>query len=44
MALSIAQAQAAFLKDGGPVGGTLRGQPNELSDIEKMMWTILLSF
>ena len=44
MALSIAQAQAAFLKDGGPVGGTLRGQPNELSDIEKMMSDYITKF
>jgi len=37
MAVSIAQAQAAFLKEGGPMGGTLRPAPNELSDMEKLL-------
>jgi hypothetical protein len=37
MALSIAQAQAAFLREGGPMGGTLRPAPNELSDMEKLL-------
>ena len=37
MAVSIAQAQAKFLKEGGPIGGTLRPAPNELSDIEKLL-------
>jgi hypothetical protein len=37
MAVSIAQAQAAFLKGGGFVGGMLRPAPNELSDMEKLL-------
>jgi len=37
MALSIAQAQAAFLREGGPMGGTIRPAPNELSDMEKLL-------
>ena len=37
MAVSIAQAQAAFLKEGGPIGGVLRPSPNELSDMEKLL-------
>lgn len=37
MAMSIAQAQAAFLKEGGPVGGTLRSEVSELSGLEKML-------
>lgn len=37
MAVSIAQAQAAFLKEGGPMGGVLRPSPNELSDMEKLL-------
>ena len=37
MAVSIAQAQAAFLKEGGPMGGVLRPAPNELSEMEKIL-------
>ena len=37
MALSIAQAQAAFLREGGPMGGTIRPAPNERSDMEKLL-------
>lgn len=37
MAVSIAQAQAAFLKEGGPVGGMLRPAQNELSEMEKIL-------
>jgi len=37
MAVSIAQAQAAFLKEGGPMGGVLRPSPNELSEMEKIL-------
>ena len=37
MALSISQAQAKFLREGGPVGGMLRPAPNELSDMEKLL-------
>lgn len=37
MAMSIAQAQAAFLREGGPMGGMMRPSPNELSDMEKLL-------
>jgi hypothetical protein len=37
MGVSIAQAQAAFLREGGPMGGTIRPAPNELSDMEKLL-------
>lgn len=37
MGVSIAQAQAKFLREGGPMGGVLRPAPNELSDIEKLL-------
>lgn len=37
MAVSIAQAQAKFLREGGFVGGMLRPAPNELSDMEKLL-------
>jgi hypothetical protein len=37
MAVSIAQAQAKFLREGGPVGGVLRPAPNELSEMEKLL-------
>lgn len=37
MGVSIAQAQAKFLRAGGPMGGTLRPAPNELSDMEKLL-------
>jgi hypothetical protein len=37
MGVSIAQAQAAFLRGGGPMGGTIRPAPNELSDMEKLL-------
>jgi hypothetical protein len=37
MGVSIAQAQAAFLREGGPMGGTIRSAPNELSDMEKLL-------
>jgi hypothetical protein len=37
MAVSIAQAQAKFLREGGPMGGVLRPAPNELSEMEKML-------
>ena len=37
MGVSIAQAQAKFLREGGPIGGTLRPAPNELSDMEKLL-------
>lgn len=37
MGVSIAQAQAKFLSEGGPMGGTLRPAPNELSDMEKLL-------
>ena len=44
MAVSIAQAQAAFLKEGGPMGGMLRPDPAELSDIEKMLSEYISKF
>lgn len=37
MGISIAQAQAKFLKEGGPMGGVLRPAPNELSEMEKIL-------
>jgi hypothetical protein len=37
MGVSIAQAQAKFLREGGSMGGTLRPAPNELSDMEKLL-------
>jgi hypothetical protein len=37
MGISIAQAQAKFLKEGGPMGGVLRPSPNELSEMEKLL-------
>lgn len=37
MGISIAQAQAKFLREGGPIGGILRPTPNELSDMEKLL-------
>lgn len=37
MAVSIAQAQAKFLREGGPVGGMLRPSPNELSEMENLL-------
>jgi hypothetical protein len=37
MAVSIAQAQAKFLREGGPMGGVLRPAPNELSEMEKLL-------
>lgn len=37
MGVSIAQAQAKFLREGGPMGGALRPAPNELSDMEKLL-------
>ncbi len=37
MGISIAQAQAKFLSEGGPMGGSLRPAPNELSEMEKLL-------
>jgi len=44
MAVSIAQAQAKFLSEGGPVGGTIRPKPNELSEIEKILSEYIIDF
>ncbi len=44
MAVSIAQAQAAFLKEGGPMGGVGRPSANELSDIEKLLSQYIETF
>ena len=37
MGISIAEAQAKFLSEGGPMGGSLRPAPNELSEMEKLL-------
>jgi hypothetical protein len=37
MGISIAEAQAKFLSEGGPMGGSLRPVPNELSEMEKLL-------
>lgn len=44
MARSIAEAQAKFLSEGGPVGGLTRPKPNELSPIETMLAEYISKF
>lgn len=44
MAVSIAEAQAKFLKEGGFVGGIVRPEPSELSDMEKLLSEYISKF